>query len=483
MFNKYFEDSPYYNMVNEIFINLDNKHKENIKKYYFNTTKITLKLDSKNLSYLAYKSLCNSVILKSSNDGNCFFKAVADGINISNYSNQIHKIIYANYGKTQLFTISILREIVSTYIQNKPKEELNEWLNASEIYVKPLNDAFNNKIGDNVLSQEQYLEELNYVYNTHENFLIYKPKIVPIDIDLYKRPFRVLEMNEIEQYIKSKDYWANNVAIDALCKILHLNIIPIEKYKDKNNLYRLRTLVHNFDIESVCKKKVMFLLYDNNHYELIRFKFNLKNITHTENIPKSLIYKTVYFTIFENNIFIPPLHILFLFYGSFYSRLNVEIKKQVRIFNNIMNVIDNSMYKVLESKNERFIKTFDSYFPYSKSIYSLLDNKYIENKKPDIVEENLSGGKNTSKELFIKKEKDDSKLEFVVTVYMELHPGTSLLPEDKRDLKCNQKYNMIRKSFSDLIGKPYVIPPVYIRSSKTSKNDKQIMSNKTRKNI
>ena len=47
-----------------------------------------------------YDTLCKQAkILKSPSDGNCFFAAVADGINIHNYNNQDSKIIYQNYGK------------------------------------------------------------------------------------------------------------------------------------------------------------------------------------------------------------------------------------------------------------------------------------------------------------------------------------------------------------------------------------------------
>ena len=62
---------------------------------------------------------------------------------------------------------------------------------------------------------------------------------------------------------------------------------------------------------------------------------------------------------------------------------------------------------------------------------------------------------------------------------MEVHPGTSLTPEQINEYKCNSKYNAIRKAFSEFTGKPYIIPPVY---TKTKKN-KEPVKGGTRKNI
>ena len=60
-----------------------------------------------------------------------------------------------------------------------------------------------------------------------------------------------------------------------------------------------------------------------------------------------------------------------------------------------------------------------------------------------------------------KNDKDDvSQLAYVITIDMELIPGTSLSPEELKEAKCNRKWNSIRKSWSELNGKQYVMPPV-----------------------
>ena len=53
---------------------------------------------------------------------------------------------------------------------------------------------------------------------------------------------------------------------------------------------------------------------------------------------------------------------------------------------------------------------------------------------------------------------------------MELHPGTTITPEEEKSLKCKQKWNAIRKAYSTFLGKPYIIPPVYSTTKKREKS-------------
>ena len=62
---------------------------------------------------------------------------------------------------------------------------------------------------------------------------------------------------------------------------------------------------------------------------------------------------------------------------------------------------------------------------------------------------------------------------------MELYPGTLLTPNKIKELKCNSKYNMIRKAYATFSGNPYIIPPVY---NKTNKNKDNKNQSKTKKN-
>ena len=71
---------------------------------------------------------------------------------------------------------------------------------------------------------------------------------------------------------------------------------------------------------------------------------------------------------------------------------------------------------------------------------------------------------------------DSSKLAYYVTIDMEVHPGTSIKPEEMKTLKCQQKWNAIRKAYAGFDGKPYTIPPVY----QTVKNKPNEADNQTR---
>jgi hypothetical protein len=102
-------------------------------------------------------------------------------------------------------------------------------------------------------------------------------------------------------------------------------------------------------------------------------------------------------------------------------------------------------------------------YGYNQSYY------YNPNYKPTVIDDNKTN------------------LSYIIDVYMELHPGTTMSEEERKGLKCNTKWNAIRKAYADFVGKPYVIPPLYKKyNNKTLKasNDKNINKNNiTRKQI
>jgi hypothetical protein len=92
------------------------------------------------------------------------------------------------------------------------------------------------------------------------------------------------------------------------------------------------------------------------------------------------------------------------------------------------------------------------------------------------------------------KEKDNSKLAYYITIDLELFPGKSIPPEELKNLKCNNKWNAVRKAYSEFIGKPYKISPVYNKTVKNKKennkinynyrpNQRENIFNRTRRNI
>ena len=496
-FINYFTANTYYTLLNTLYHVFSGNEKKAITQFYQLVTNVNIKEDTKNLSKTAYNTLVNQVsILQTPGDGNCFFKAVADGINIHNSENLATKLIYNNYGKTQLYTSSVIREFVVKYVNKIPREEKERWLQIAEIYANDLNDMFANWLNDprnkgTSISPQDYIEKLDYIYNGNDNFFVYKPKVPPINIDEYSRPYRAIKLNELDNYIRSTDYWANNIAIDALCHILGINIITIEKTKkglgvNAKQLLRLPYLY--YDNEKKCSSKFMFLFYRGNHYELIRFKYFKQLITKTDNTRKKLTYVPNYYTLFnsETNSLSPPLHILFLIYGSVYQSLDEANQKKFDVYKFIMTRFNVAFKKF--QYNLSFTKIFKSYFPNAK--IQAPTSKPPENKEDELGFQDIDGGApnpnyyqpvpynpnpypyyNTytpytpySRNQYITKKPEElgaSKLAYTITIDMELYPGTSLTPQQISEMKCNNRYNAVRKAFASFTGRPYIIPPVY----------------------
>ena len=56
---------------------------------------------------------------------------------------------------------------------------------------------------------------------------------------------------------------------------------------------------------------------------------------------------------------------------------------------------------------------------------------------------------------------ENSQLSYYITIELQLHPGTSISPQERKGLKCNHKWNAIKQSYAQLVGKQYNITPDY----------------------
>jgi hypothetical protein len=61
---------------------------------------------------------------------------------------------------------------------------------------------------------------------------------------------------------------------------------------------------------------------------------------------------------------------------------------------------------------------------------------------------------------------------------LELYPGTNVTTEQLSTIKCDSRWESVRKAWADFVGKPYVIIPEYEKLQKLKKID----NNKTQKN-
>ena len=325
-FRSFFRSNPYYNLMNLIYKKFNTQIKGVIRQFYYETTRhdISSSKKAEGLSPTYYTELCNSVsILNPKGDGNCFFKAVAEGINIHNSNNPNDMITYGIYGKTQLFTIRFLRELVYDYYT-----EMDETAK-------------------------------NVVYN------------------LAKQDNYINGNVTMETYIKSNAYWADQMSFNAVCRKLKICIIPIKK-----NDRKMETLLitPNDIIKLNCSERVMFLYHNVSHYELIKFSYKvdkrIKNVG--EGLNKVTEYYPKPFTIFKKNKLVPPIHVLFLLYATAYAHQEPTYKDQFALYKEMMVNIDMSVKKILSLPDTditkiNFVKTFDKLFPHERSISEIVN--------------------------------------------------------------------------------------------------------------
>ena len=516
-----------YNVSNPILKNIINQSLSETSNYVGGT--LDTKIDTTHLSKLTYNESVNDLkIIENSGKGNCFFIAVADAINFHNYLNQDDRIISGRYGiDVNIYTQSYLRTLVSDYIQNW--EGLDNYLiNVAPVNAKQLNDLFIQHIngikkaqidsGDSPeITKDNYIRIANDIFNNNDNFLVKDIETVPIDIDEYAIPFKVLEKGQIDKYILSSNFWANEIVIYALCSKLQLNIIPFESVKSPSGKTILRIPFANFSKNLDTWNKYLFLYYYQNHFELITF--NPKGVNSLETSIDTKILKKMKIIFNRNNEIseLPPIYILLTVFGSYFSTIiDEDDKKNFTFKPDIMFGIQNSINNVLYNSNfylNNFYPNFKIYFPNSNirtpNLLTNTDNTTSLDVKPISVSDKITssdsiqkpfeigdpykGGLNSeyNKEPYyrdpyyrdpyftqnmIKKDEDKSAISYYITIDMELKPGTSLTPEELKNTKCNSKFNSIRKSWSELIGRPYTIPSIYT-NTKTMKNKEENQEN------
>jgi hypothetical protein len=57
--------------------------------------------------------------------------------------------------------------------------------------------------------------------------------------------------------------------------------------------------------------------------------------------------------------------------------------------------------------------------------------------------------------------KNTNQLSYYIIIDIELHPGTTLTPELKKGVKCKNKWNAVRKAYSEFTGHHYSMKPDY----------------------
>lgn len=509
LLQKYFKNTNYYDMINQLYLKMKEGEKRIIRQFFRYNTFVKVKENTINLSRKAYDNAVEGLqVSYNEGGGNCFFLAVADAINFNNNKYPNTKIIYDKYGNENIFTNDVLRRIVADYIYLNYDDKIQQ----SIVFVDDLNEIFNNQVRileDNLqrpLTKSEYMDQVNDIYTNPpsytNNFLVKRPDSVPTNRIDRMNPFTPLPKNEVKNYILSFAYQGDQVAIEALENALSLLVIPISK-----NTQGFLSLP-DFELSRQGYKRYMFLFNHANHYELITFKqksgirsiFNILDIAN-----------------------IPPIYIFYLIFSTVYINLGVESQEIFYFYKPIFETFLKSFKQIYElsitseansqeyKKSNDFLIKFKQFFQLSAGFLKkyphfndLTQKKFVAHqtrKKPIISQSDRvlrsktqknkpkTGGQPLQRtiqpiyqpiyrsnlppvERMLKNEEDRSNLSYHIILDIELRKGKEpLTNEEISKLGCSQKWNSVRRSFADLTGKKYVIPPVYENLQQDKKGD------------
>ena len=393
---------------------------------------------------------------------------------------------------------------METYLQNAIINTAN--LNVQfENHVKNLNRLSREAGTYADMNADQYLETASDIYRNHDNFLVNMPNAIPIEVADFYKPFKVLQKTEIKDYIESSFYLANEVGIIALCSKLALNIIPIERVENQG-VSNLRIPFANFSNGINRWTKYLFLYYYGGHYELITFSYVRKTPPKLGSTTgfKNTLKTAVIYDIRDHNI-IPPIYILVLIYGSYYSQKSDAYKQQFTFFPDLMKKIEAGYNNIIATNYEndnqlldRFNLYFNTTFP-GRNLSNVASSAtpavpLIENSpSPPPPSPPQAGGLYRNSNPYNRPysnpynkpaykmektgEKDNSNISYYITIDMELQPGLTLTPKELKESQCRQKWNSVRKAYAGFTGQPYVIKPLY-QMNKTTKNKEEQSTNK-----
>ena len=503
----------FYNLLNTLFINSEDYLKDTLRNVLRNSTSVNVKTGV-NLSQDAYnETVDNLVIVANTGGGNCFFIAVEQAINFYNSQNQFTRIIYKHYGVGEnKYTQETIREIIYDYYTNEDpniQHSLNEFFTNAQAYVENLNDIFDNTIrelqphfADEQHGARVYRETLIDTYKGNQNFLTTSDFLNPhIPIPqrsnpLYYKPYKLLEREDLRKYMLSDNYWAGGEAITALCSkhTLKLQVIPL----NIGSNCRIINTSNSFDLFENDWNRYLFLYENSGHFELMTFNYLTQH-----GVKGIKLKKTIFVRDDSKSTGIPPIYILFTIYGMLYSNLiedSNNFQKQNFPYNKpLMDAFENTIKQIKSRFSQedytKFYTSFMKYFPNSRipnptdkggSILKDIHNQeggyttpynYNRNRYPQYPQYT----KNAI------KVPDTSQLAYYITIDLQLQPGTSISPEEKKNLNCNHKWNTVRKSYSQLFGKQYNPKPDYSllapqkNNNSTSKQKPSINQYATRK--
>jgi hypothetical protein len=479
----YFHKGEFYKMLNSVYINFEDDIKTSINNVFMTQTPIQVGTGV-NLSKSAYESVIESLnVYPNAGGGDCFFIAIADAINNYNYVNLNAKIKYNNNGVSRPFTVDILRTIVNDYLMKQEPDVINNYVNAGVENTQRLNDKFEEdiKLLEELgpISSDEYIKIANEVYgNDAAPIFVKHPTKVPALVGDYYAPFSTVAKTQIEPYIKSKNYWADEIAIYAMANLLKINVIVLE---DKNNLLNSLCLIHDNTVEQFKDwDKYVFLYYSGGHYELVTFNFTRKLDD------KSMPVPTI--TIFNRNppqsnpkksqvFYIVPYYIIFGMFGSCYYPIKDDAERRTFDFlklhnENVFEIINRSVNRILTANNYKhtaqsytridFAETFNRYFPGSDipkppNDPLMITDALRRSQRKKAQGDPQEGGAYYQPNSYVRKEESD--ICYTIKIDLMLRKGTSITDGELNTLLCNARWNAITKPMSTILNTAHSIRP------------------------
>jgi hypothetical protein len=318
----YFKNSNYYSMINILFQKISEyqsvAQQKWINTFLLRSTGIQPSQNTKNFSQKANTfSIENTTVVKNDGGGDCFFYAISQAIQcFHSTASLVDSITYGNIGtKNFLFTVKNLRELVSDYVATNERVQKDGIPALLDISFDTFMSEYNNSVKTEEIANQILYSKKEYGYLTIQQ---------PFDIN---NPVRKKTIEEIADFIKTKEYWADQIAYDAILTRLRLNIITIG-YKNGKIIIPNTTLTRNTKDTKKEWDKYVFLFYNEleSHYELITFDYNVKYQNVKNSVKTTKKDKIQKFCIFQNNtneippmdLIIPPLYMLFYLFGTEY---------------------------------------------------------------------------------------------------------------------------------------------------------------------
>ena len=463
-----------------------------------------------------YTNLVNMLqIIPMPKDGNCFFHSIAYAINSYNDTNidPTKQITYevnnsgtiTIYGlkipNSPVFTYQVIRRIVIDYYNENP-DKLREVIEVAQDEVAELNTKYIAAVNAiNPITRDIRRNNIQNIWNNSEKVFLTAPFNDYDNVGEMISFYAIHNPAEISAYIMSDKYWASQEIYAIIQQKLHINVITIQqtdtilsvkltpsskKFTLISNLLILPHITHEDDVEMGPYNKYMFLRHNEKHYDVITFRMD--NIGTKKTIfdvqPQNVIDPIPLYDLSR----LPPLYILFLIYGQYYSKLSQVDKTQITLFSNELNMIDAAFNLQGVQKSNGVVDMFNTLFrqlskqkgginnPYSQPYNSQPYNSQPYNSQPynsqpynsqpynsqpynsqpyntplygnnmSLVNQNLMSG-------------PPSNLSYHITVELVLYPGTSIPISKRPSLICEKNSAVWSEAMSKLRGTVYAPRP------------------------